>query len=63
MASKFFIKEDSQTRKNKHVICNICGCRQYFSNVARHRKSKKHNEVNHINNEIFEIKILILDLV
>ena len=27
-----------------------------MSNVARHRKSKKHKDANYINNEIFEIK-------
>lgn len=41
--------------KNKFKICQICGCRQYVNNFTRHRKSKRHQEVDYINNQCFEI--------
>ena len=54
MDIKSFNKEE--LKNSKYVICQICGSRQYVSNLARHRKSRKHIDSNFINNEIFEIK-------
>ena len=41
---------------NKFKFCQICGCYQYVNNFARHRNSKKHQQVDYINNHCFEIK-------
>lgn len=36
-------------------VCNVCGCRQYANNFARHLRTKKHQEVDYANNQKFEI--------
>ena len=36
-------------------VCPICGCRQYTNNFARHVRSKRHRQVDYVNNNRFEI--------
>ena len=40
-------------KKNYFKMCNICGCKQYSNNFARHLRSKKH-EVDYANQK-FEV--------
>ena len=47
--------EDEKLKRN-HEICNVCGSCYDKSNRARHLKSKRHNEVDYINNNRFEIQ-------
>ena len=38
-------------------MCNICGCKiKHPRNFERHLKSRRHNEVDYINNNRFEIE-------
>ena len=41
--------------ENKFKICQVCGCRQYVNNYARHMRSKRHQQVDYVNNTRFEI--------
>ena len=50
------IYKDTKTQK-EFKMCNICGCViKQASNFSRHLKSKRHNEVDYINNNRFEIE-------
>ena len=46
-------KEVKKTPKFR--ICDICGCKQYTTNYARHTKTKKHKEAYYAYNK-FEIE-------
>jgi hypothetical protein len=35
--------------------CNVCGCKQYSTNFARHVKTKKHKEADYAYNK-FELE-------
>ena len=35
--------------------CNICGCKQYTTNFARHSRTKKHKEADYADNK-FEVE-------
>jgi hypothetical protein len=38
-------------------MCNICGCKiKHPNNFKRHLNSRRHNEVDYINNNRFEIE-------
>jgi hypothetical protein len=38
-------------------MCHICGCKiAHLNNFARHLKSRRHKEVDYINNNRFEIE-------
>ena len=38
-------------------LCNICGCKiKHPNNFKRHLNSRRHNEVDYINNNRFEIE-------
>ena len=39
----------------KHRTCNVCGCRLYSKNFARHSRTKKHKEVDYAYNK-FEVE-------
>ena len=39
----------------KFRTCNICGCKQYTTNFARHTRTKKHKEAYYAD-EKFEIE-------
>ena len=40
-----------------YKLCHICGCKiAHLNNFARHLKSKRHKEVDYINNNRFEIQ-------
>ena len=41
--------------EHKYKICQSCGCKQYVNNYARHIRTKKHQQVDYINNTRFEI--------
>jgi hypothetical protein len=42
-------------RAYKLRTCNVCGCRQYSKNFARHSRTKKHKEADYADQK-FEIK-------
>ena len=49
------IYKDTKTQK-VFKLCNICGCKiKHPNNFKRHLNSKRHNEVDYINNNRFEI--------
>jgi hypothetical protein len=48
--------QKDETKKYIFRICNTCGCKQYNNNYARHLKTKKHKEVDYINNKIFDVQ-------
>ena len=39
----------------KFRTCNICGCKQYSTNFARHVRTKKHKEADYADNK-FEVE-------
>jgi hypothetical protein len=40
-----------------YKMCHICGCKiAHLNNFARHLKSRRHKEVDYINNIRFEIE-------
>ena len=43
------------TKLYKYRTCNICGCKQYTTNFARHSRTKKHKEADYAYNK-FEIE-------
>ena len=46
-------KEVKKTPKFR--TCDICGCKQYTTNYARHTKTKKHKEAYYVYNK-FEVE-------
>ena len=48
--------QKDEIKKYIFRICNTCGCKQYNNNHARHLKTKKHKEVDYINNKIFDVQ-------
>ena len=50
------IYKDIKTPK-AFKLCNICGCKiKHPNNFKRHLNSRRHNEVDYINNNRFEIE-------
>jgi len=48
MNNLIIINKDVE-KKNYFKMCNICGCKQYSNNFARHLRSKRHKEVDYAN--------------
>jgi len=42
-------------RSPHYMTCNICGCKQYTTNFARHSRTKKHKEADYADNK-FEVE-------
>ena len=50
------INNDTKTQK-EFRMCNICGCKiKHPNNFKRHLNSRRHKEVDYINNNRFEIE-------
>jgi hypothetical protein len=47
-----------ETQKER---CNICGATYHKSNRARHKRTRKHNDADFINNKIYTVKKLNAD--
>ena len=43
------------TKVYKFITCNLCGCKQYTTNFARHARTKKHKEADYADNK-FEVE-------
>jgi hypothetical protein len=53
------IYKDIKTQK-VFKMCNVCGCKiKHPNNFNRHLKTRRHNEVDYINNNRFEIERII----
>ena len=51
----FDIQNDVEKKTPKIITCNICGCKQYSTNFARHARTKKHKEADYADNK-FEVE-------
>ena len=51
----FDIQNDVEKKPPKIITCNICGCKQYSTNFARHARTKKHKEADYADNK-FEVE-------
>ena len=49
------IVKDVEKKTYNFRTCNVCGCKQYTTNFARHLKTKKHKDVDYAYNK-FEIE-------
>jgi len=49
------IEKDVEKKTYSFRICNICGCKQYSTNFARHARTKKHKEADYADQK-FEVK-------
>ena len=49
------IIKDVEKKTYNFRICNICGCKQYTTNFARHSKTKKHKEAYYADQK-FEVE-------
>ena len=49
------LKDVGDKKTYKFRTCNICGCKQYTTNFARHSRTKKHKEADYADNK-FEIE-------
>ena len=49
------IENDVEKKTYKFRTCNICGCKQYSTNFARHVRTKKHKEADYADNK-FEVE-------
>ena len=48
------IEKDVEKKTYRFRICNICGCKQYSTNFARHARTKKHTEADYADQK-FEV--------
>ena len=49
------IEKDVEKKTYKFRTCNVCGCKQYSTNFARHVRTKKHKEADYADNK-FEVE-------
>ena len=55
MSNNHNIEKDVEKRAYNFRTCNICGCKQYTTNFARHSRTKKHKEADYADQK-FEIE-------
>ena len=56
MDHKHIYKDIKIQRRFK--ICNVCGCKiKHPDNFSRHLKTRRHNEVDYIDNNLFILKL------
>ena len=48
--------QKDETKKYIFRICQTCGCKLHSHNFSRHLRTKKHKEVDYINNKIFNVQ-------
>ena len=49
------LQKDVENKIYIFRTCNVCGCKQYSTNFARHVKTKKHKEADYAYNK-FELE-------
>ena len=49
------IEKDVEKKTYKFRTCNVCGCKHYSTNFARHVQTKKHKEADYADNK-FEVE-------